>query len=282
MPLPEQYEKRRFTEKEMQIQLIADRRRRAGQLCASHWHEHIEIHRVLSGEAEFVVGGKPFRLCAGNILIINSNELHSGACADGGYASDVLIFDIGYISEELAQKNYRFRALIPQDPAMSGLIFRVFEELAGRKEGYKQMCRALVQELLVYICRNYVEEIVPVRESARRKKELERLDAVLQYIDAHYADPLPNAELAEVMCLSEGRFDHLFGKSMGCPPRQYINDIRLEKAKKLLESHNMTTTEVAEMVGFRDYNHFGRLFRKKFGCTPSAVSCAETTEEAEQ
>ena len=61
---------------------------------------------------------------------------------------------------------------------------------------------------------------------------------------------------------------HIFKESAGVAPQQYINEIRLNKAMKLLKQDTLTATEVAEAVGFLDYNNFGRMFRKYFGCTP--------------
>ena len=50
-----------------------------------------------------------------------------------------------------------------------------------------------------------------------------------------------------------------------------MNEIRLKNASGLLKSSELTVTQVAEAVGFRDYNHFGRLFRKRYGLTPYEV-----------
>jgi len=62
---------------------------------------------------------------------------------------------------------------------------------------------------------------------------------------------------------------------MGIAPGQYINKVRLHKALLLLRTGKYPLSEVAERCGFTDYNHFGRLFRKTFGCTPSQASSQE-------
>ena len=71
--------------------------------------------------------------------------------------------------------------------------------------------------------------------------------------------------------LSEDRFNHLFKESMGMAPLQYVNEVRLKKAMNLLKKKEGTVAEIAAMVGYTDYNHFGRQFRKMFGATPSEV-----------
>ena len=106
------------------------------------------------------------------------------------------------------------------------------------------------------------------QDSARRRGKLERLNIVYQYIENHYPEPVTNRELADLIHISEGRFYHIFKENAGMAPLQYINETRLKKAVNLLKSGNFTATEVAGAVGFSDYNHFGRLFRRRFGCTP--------------
>ena len=94
------------------------------------------------------------------------------------------------------------------------------------------------------------------------------LNTVLLFIERHYADPITNAQLADLICLSEDRFCHLFREEIGSAPLQYINEMRLKKAMALLERNEYTVTEVAEAVGFRDYNHFITVFGKAVGMSP--------------
>ena len=48
-----------------------------------------------------------------------------------------------------------------------------------------------------------------------------------------------------------------------------MNEIRLKKAAYLLKKTELTISEAAIAVGFQDFNHFGRQFRKLYGCSPS-------------
>ena len=205
------------------------------------------------------------------MLISNRNEFHSGYSTQIPYMSNVIIFDMGDLSQELAKKNYVFQPVIRGDGVIHDLIQRIFAEAKGQESGYKQLCKALVTELFVYLCRNYVTEMMPERDSAKRKKDLERLNAVLGYIEANYNQRITVEQLADMVCLSEDRFGHLFREGVGQPPLQYINAMRLRKALNMLKTNQYTVTEVADAVGFRDYNHFGRLFRKQYGCTPNEI-----------
>ena len=271
MPLPELYENKVRGDAELPIQLSVDRAVEPREVFSSHWHEQLELHYIVQGGGDFRLGQQSIHVSEGDLLISNRNEFHSGYSTQIPYMSNVIIFDMGDLSQELAKKNYVFQPVIRGDGVIHDLIQRIFAEAKGQESGYKQLCKALVTELFVYLCRNYVTEMMPERDSAKRKKDLERLNAVLGYIEANYNQRITVEQLADMVCLSEDRFGHLFREGVGQPPLQYINAMRLRKALNMLKTNQYTVTEVADAVGFRDYNHFGRLFRKQYGCTPNEI-----------
>lgn len=271
MPLHELYENRIVLDDELPIQLSVDYRKDPSLLFQSHWHEDVEMHYIVQGEADIFLNQTSYRVKPGDLLIANGNELHSGYARRGAYQAQVIIFDMKNLSPELAKKNYIFQHLISGDETVGSLYARIFQEKEQEQTAYKQICRALVVELLVYLCRNHVDQVLQERDGLKRKKDLDRLNTVLYFIEEHFTERITNAQLAEMICLSEDRFGHLFRDGVGKPPLQYINDLRLKKALSLLKTSGYTVTEVAEAVGFRDYNNFGRLFRKRYGYTPYEV-----------
>ena len=236
-----------------------------------HWHEHIEIHHILEGEAELQLNQGRYHLKPGNVVIISPNSVHASVCTAAPYRAQVLIFDISDISAEMAGEHYLFQELIEEEPGAADLMHRIFQEYNGKERGYKACCRAVTTALLVYLCRRYGQQSLSEKDSLRQNKDMERLQTVLTYVETHYTEPISNADLAEMVCLSESRFGHLFREKVGRAPLQYINDIRLKNAMRLLLETECTVTEAAQAVGFRDYNHFGRLFRRRHGCTPHEV-----------
>jgi AraC-like DNA-binding protein len=271
MPGLELYENKVRGDAELPIQLSVDRADKSCEVFSGHWHEQLELHYIVQGGGDFRLGQQSIHVSEGDLLISNRNEFHSGYSTQIPYMSNVIIFDMGDLSQELAKKNYVFQSVIRGDGVIHDLIQRIFAEAKGQESGYKQLCKALVTELFVYLCRNYVTEMMPERDSAKRKKDLERLNAVLGYIEANYNQRITVEQLADMVCLSEDRFGHLLREGVGQPPLQYINAMRLRKALNMLKTNQYTVTEVADAVGFRDYNHFGRLFRKQYGCTPNEI-----------
>lgn len=276
MPELKLYEKKVLHDGELPVQLCCARHERAEELFNSHWHEHLELHYIVEGEAAISLNQNVYHVGPGDLVIANSNELHSGDCTKAPYYSWIIIFDMADISEELAKNNYIFESVIHNDETARQLITRIFAEWSAEQCAYKQICRALVTELVVHLCRDHVSQSLRSRDSRKRKKDLERLNTVLYYIEEHFDEHISNAQLAELICLSTDRFEHLFREGIGCSPLQYINEMRLKKAMYLLADNEHSVTEVAEAVGFRDYNHFGRLFRKRYGVTPYQAKNGKT------
>lgn len=279
MPELTLYESKALRDEELPVQINHNFRDTPREIFFNHWHEHIEIHYIVEGEADFHLGQQHFHACPGDILIANRNELHTGWCTRAPYHAWVVIVDIPDLSQEIAKKNYLFQPFVRGDEILHDLIRRIIEEKDGELPGYKQMCKALVLELLVQLSRSHVAQSLPQKDRNKRRKDLERLQTVLTYLESYSAEKITVKELADMACLSEDRFGHLFRECIGQPPMQYINEIRLRKAMNLLKTNEYSVTEVAAAVGFRDYNHFGRQFHKLFGCTPSEARRSGSDEE---
>lgn len=107
--------------------------------------------------------------------------------------------------------------------------------------------------------------------SATRKEYARRINAALDYIDAHLGEEISLGKLGEVACFSPYHFHRLFTASVGEPPAEYVRRLRLEKAAILLGIDPSTpVTEIALRCGFSTSALFCRLFRARFGMTPTA------------
>ena len=169
MPQLELYENKILNDEELPIQLSVDRRDREVEVFSSHWHEHVEMHYIVQGAADMKLGQTVYQARQGDLLISNSNVLHTACCTQVPYEAYVIIFDMADLSRELAGKNYIFTPLIRDDPVIREIVLRIFVELQEGKLGYKQLCRALVSQLVVCLCREYVELTLPEKDSIKRK-----------------------------------------------------------------------------------------------------------------
>lgn len=86
---------------------------------------------------------------------------------------------------------------------------------------------------------------------------------------AEIATPTPLAELARLVNLSQYHFCRAFKEATGLPPHQYQVVLRMERAKELLATTRLSILEVSTAVGYADQSHFGAVFRRHVGATPS-------------
>lgn len=101
------------------------------------------------------------------------------------------------------------------------------------------------------------------------------MDARIVFIIARMEQTLEQAPsvpaLAAEVQLSTSRFAHLFRVATGVPPGRYLQTLRMQRARVLLERTFLSVKEVMTRVGFRDPSHFTRDFRRYHGVPPSAI-----------
>ncbi|HEX8922735.1 MAG TPA: helix-turn-helix domain-containing protein [Pyrinomonadaceae bacterium] len=95
-----------------------------------------------------------------------------------------------------------------------------------------------------------------------------RIEKVLRIIESNFHRALSIGEMAMVVNLSYSRLEHLFKAEMGITPTSYLKNIRIEKARELLETTFLTNQQIMTRVGLSDESHFARDFKKAYGLRP--------------
>lgn len=95
------------------------------------------------------------------------------------------------------------------------------------------------------------------------------LDAVLTYVEMHYDKNINATVLSNITNMSYSYFCSYFAKKMGMTTSEYINTVRLDHARSLLEEGLHSVVNISEQCGFSDYRYFSRQFKKRFGHSPT-------------
>ena len=114
----------------------------------------------------------------------------------------------------------------------------------------------------------FVAESLPANQLHDRQKYDRRLLLVLMLVENNIRRQLAIGDLAAAVNLSSGRLAHLFKSEVGVSPQRYLNDIRMEKAKELLENGVLSGKEIAALVGIPNASRFCRTFKARYGITP--------------
>lgn len=102
----------------------------------------------------------------------------------------------------------------------------------------------------------------------RWTRRLQRVESVLQYIEAHSGDQIDVSALASMASISPYHFHRVFTSHVGEPVLAYIRRLRLEKAAYRILFMHSSITEVAARAGYSSPAAFTRAFRSHFGTTP--------------
>lgn len=95
------------------------------------------------------------------------------------------------------------------------------------------------------------------------------LSRAMDYIGEHcLSENVEIKKLSEMLHVSEATLRRIFVSELGMPPKDYINSLRLERAKLLLRNGGVEVCEVARLCGFDDPSYFSRFFKKHTGKTP--------------
>ncbi|MBC8135592.1 MAG: helix-turn-helix domain-containing protein [Fibrella sp.] len=151
------------------------------------------------------------------------------------------------------------------------------------------LSRALFFRLLILLARAYVSAspTLPVRQcegladsSANVYTQEATVATALRIMEERFAESVRVEEIARAVFLSPDRFTEVFAQSVGRTPRDYLRYLRVEKAKALLRTGDLSMTEIAQESGFGDPAYFARAFRAAVGNSPSDWKKLQSTKAA--
>ncbi|RNF57481.1 helix-turn-helix domain-containing protein [Pseudomonas aeruginosa] len=144
-----------------------------------------------------------------------------------------------------------------------GGCFDALLEIIARERGdrFSQLCAT---HLLVADAQR-LSPILPGRRNHRDESIL----ALQDWIEANHAEPLGLERMAAQAGLALRTLKRRFGAATGLSPIRYLQQVRVDRAKKLLLATPLSIREIAYEVGYENVSFFVRLFRKEAGDTPS-------------
>lgn len=100
-------------------------------------------------------------------------------------------------------------------------------------------------------------------------KNTQKMRSAIDYIEAHYADDLNMAVVSNHISMNYSLFSYTFKQHTGTNFVNYLKDIRMREAKKLLAESEMKIIEISQMVGYDNEKHFMKLFKNTYGVSPT-------------
>lgn len=123
---------------------------------------------------------------------------------------------------------------------------------------------------------DYCCQVIQIRSSEVHTKRETLVESIREFIETNYANPMLNTDdIAEFADLSPNYLRTVFKGAVGKSPIDYLTDYRIERAKELLASTDISTKEIAAAVGYYNHRYFYSVFKSKTGLTTTAYRTAQ-------
>ncbi|MEL7654997.1 MAG: AraC family transcriptional regulator, partial [Bacillota bacterium] len=123
-----------------------------------------------------------------------------------------------------------------------------------------------LQKYVVEVCLDALE----FRNQTRKSCYFDVVEAAKKYIDENYANPeISLNEVSGHIHMSACHFSTIFSHETGTTFMRYLTNIRMKKAKELLQKTSLKSGEIGLLVGYKDPHYFSYFFKKNTGCKPS-------------
>lgn len=252
-----------------------------------HTHEYLELAYIVSGTFHQRILGRDIVFKQGELCLIDKNCLHQD-CLDTDSACILFIgianemFD-SIISNQVADEriiSFLQTALLKQKNLWQYLHFKPIDQSSLKIEKY---LLALLQELILhdkassYICHGLLMRVFTllsssydVSLSSKMQKKMNWLlfEEITNYIKLHYRD-ISIKQLAEHFHFNEDYFNRLLKLKTGMTYIQYVQNLRLNEAERLLHHTELPIDDIAARVGYSNKGYFYKLFVEKNNMTPA-------------
>ncbi len=243
-------------------------------------HKHPDIELLLCTDGEFIAftDDEEYLLQSGDILFVRSMATHGiKGLTD---PSESLIINIGPVFSP--QCFSQVERLSPHAPFIShsntqnnvlmlrGALNEVIDAVRNKREASELLIIGNLYRACAFLVDIFSTDETLDTSAVEYSKAYYAIEKAIETVHTHYNDPITIEHIAEATGYSKSSFCNLFKSSIGIGFHNYLNDFRIKNACYLLNSGDMSISEIAETVGFSDVKTFYRAFRRVTGKTPGA------------
>ncbi len=262
-----------------------------------HRHDFVELAYIASGKGMHEIDGSISRVSRGDVFLINTGVPHRFISDDH---HSLLIYNCIFLPVVLQREfstgenfiqvayNYLFRSFSLQTQSspylklsdssntIASILEEMYQERSEQQNGYRQMLKANLYRLLISLFRLFRSDSHSVRDSTVYPKLV--VENAMAYMRNHCERDLRCQELAEHTYVSSSYLSRMFKQITGKTVIAVLQDIRIEKACRLLCESDASVAHIAASCGYADIKHFYSIFSRLTGVTPG-VYRSQTLEK---
>lgn len=182
--------------------------------------------------------------------------------------------------QKAAEKQVSYEKL---NAACVRLVSKIFNTLAEMEIPFKEDSEAYYDTLsqirqfrsmghLKRFMFSFTREVLSCLGEMENKKYSSVVEQAVNYVKVNYKNELTVKNLSQELFITPNYFSHIFKTEMGVNFTDYVNEVRIEYAKKLLRENRLKVYEVAEQLGYQNYKYFNKVFKKHTGYSPKEYS----------
>ncbi len=249
-----------------------------GYHAVSHWHEDIEFIYIQKGSMNYHINETIVILKEGDGIFINSRQLHYGFSKNN---QECIFFCIlihpsflspnNYISKHfvtplLTDAAYPF-VLLKKDSSWQSDLLNLLIQTSFLEDKEDSEYAMLLNSLSIF---QMLYKHLPLshEKSHSHEQALLIVKKMIRFIQKNYESKVTLEQIAISGNISKSQCGILFQKHTGHSPIEYLTEYRLQIAKYLLTTTDMSVVQIALEIGFSNSSYFCETFRKKNGITP--------------
>lgn len=246
-----------------------------------HWHEALEFGLVLEGNMKVHTANQTQVFHKGEGFFINSNVLASmenmDTCVQDSHLFHPVflsghfksVFETKYLNPVIQNQNLELICLRGETESQRKILGKL-RQLSKLQE--QQDVEFLTRNLLSEIWLLLLEEIRNLDTSTLSvpQKNQDRILTMLAFIQENYSEKLTLEDIADSAAVSTRECLRCFRDSIHQSPMEYLIEYRVQMAKKLLETSDLSITDIALSCGFNSNSYFTKIFHRSCGKTPNA------------
>ena len=246
-------------------------------MSSFHIHKMYELYYLTEGARKYFIDDSIYLVNAGSLVLIDTDSVHKTAhMGDTSHSRIVVNFSASFLESLSPEINaldltsvfktkftvlplsFKYKLLI------EGILTKLLDlhTLADKENSSaytKITSQLLLTELLIYV-KEYIS-MLEQKDYDSHQLVNNKVDKIIKYIGKHFADDLTLTSIAEEFYISPFYLSKIFKRATNLSIVEYINSLRIRRAKELLETSSYKISDIAELVGFSSSSHFSRTFK---------------------
>jgi AraC-like DNA-binding protein len=247
-------------EKELGIGNILASKKHLDCDCHVHWHEFYEIEYVLDGEGNCSINEQTYPLHHGTLFFMTPVDLHSVKTSNSNVIN--IMFSTDMVSPDVLSPYTTIDApkAIKIDEGDLPFIESVLFEIIKSQES-TALCSSLMSVLLIKL-KDYL--------TVSKKDAHHTLSQKMCFFMInHFREKITLSDVAKAVGITPVYASKIFKAQTQMGFKEYLNSLRFEYAKKLLNESELTVQQICDNCGFEDYPNFIRRFKNRFNMSPT-------------